>query len=76
VKAWDVFLEGKIIDTVYFDEDIEADQVMDSLINHDGYDPRIRAYAVNPNYVCTVCGVNWVDAEAGFDTCEDCQSRR
>jgi hypothetical protein len=25
---------------------------------------------------CVVCGVNWVDCGAGFDTCDDCLARQ
>lgn len=41
--AWDVFLAGKEIDTVFYNRGskITADEVRRSLINHDGYDPRI-----------------------------------
>ena len=27
-------------------------------------------------YYCTICGVNEVDAEDGFDTCEECLSKQ
>lgn len=27
-------------------------------------------------YKCTICGVNSVDAENGFDTCQDCLDAR
>jgi hypothetical protein len=36
-QAWDVFLNGKLIDTVFFDEDMGKDAVYQSLVNHDGY---------------------------------------
>ena len=44
--AWDVFIsreyEGALhIDTVYFSKGCAADYVRRSLIEHDGYDPRI-----------------------------------
>jgi len=39
--SWDVFLNGKWIDTVYFTDDCDEAYVKNSLINHDGYDPRI-----------------------------------
>lgn len=44
--AWAVRLRGKEIDTVFFDEDMEAGDVLRSLIGHDGYDPAIT---VNPS---------------------------
>ncbi len=39
-QAWDVFLNGKHIDTV-FANGYNADEMKRSLINHDGYDPNI-----------------------------------
>jgi hypothetical protein len=39
--GWNVYLGGKLIDTVWFDEDMSAEDVRRSLINHDGYDPAI-----------------------------------
>lgn len=39
--SWDVILNGKVIDTVWFTKDCDADYVRSSLINHDGYDCRI-----------------------------------
>lgn len=40
-QAWNVYLNGKLIDTVFFDADIERDAIIRSLIEHDGYDPGI-----------------------------------
>jgi len=31
-----------VIDTVFVDEDVPADEVVRSLIHHDGYDPDIK----------------------------------
>ena len=42
MKAWDVILEGEIIDTVFYNNDCDADYIKQSLIDHDGYDPRIE----------------------------------
>lgn len=39
--AWDVFLKGKKIDTVFYDSDVDGDRVKRGLINHDGYDSEI-----------------------------------
>ena len=39
--SWDVILNGKVIDTVWFTKDCDADYVRRSLIGHDGYDYRI-----------------------------------
>lgn len=38
---WDVFLHGRYIDTVYFDSDMTHNDVLQSLINHDGMNPAI-----------------------------------
>ena len=35
--GWDVYHNGKLIDTVWYSEYLSADYVRDSLINHDGY---------------------------------------
>lgn len=40
-KTWDVFLEGKHIDTIFYTTPVDEQEVLNSLINHDGYDPRI-----------------------------------
>ena len=39
--AWNVYLRGKRIDTVYYDPDFTAAEVRRGLIDHDGYDPAI-----------------------------------
>ena len=39
--AWDVILNGKIIDTVFYDKSCDAHYVYHGLVNHDGYDSRI-----------------------------------
>ncbi len=41
-KGWNVYLRGKLIDTVFFDEDVTAEEVKRSLVNHDGYDAGIE----------------------------------
>lgn len=41
IKAWNIYLRGKWIDTVFYDEDCDYDYVLRSLINHDGYSPSI-----------------------------------
>jgi hypothetical protein len=48
-RAYDVFLNGKEIDTV-FAVGYDAEEMRRSLINHDGYNPGICVYrrAVNP----------------------------
>jgi hypothetical protein len=43
LKAFNVYLNGKLTDTVYYSAstNVDADEVKQSLINHDGYDSRI-----------------------------------
>lgn len=45
MKGWNVYLHGRLIDTVYFDQSMTKDQILRSLINHDGYDYRIKVKA-------------------------------
>lgn len=40
-QAWNVYLNGKLIDTVFYDKDCDADYVRRGLIEHDGYNPAI-----------------------------------
>jgi len=35
--GWNVYRKGRLIDTVFFDADCDADYVRSSLIEHDGY---------------------------------------
>jgi hypothetical protein len=41
--AFDVYRGNKVIDTIFynFSDNITAEEVRDSLVDHDGYDPRI-----------------------------------
>lgn len=39
--AWNVYLKGRLIDTVFYDSDCAADYVLRGLVDHDGYDSRI-----------------------------------
>lgn len=39
--AWNVYLNNRLIDCVYYTADCDAGYVRNSLINHDGYDARI-----------------------------------
>jgi hypothetical protein len=41
-NAWDVFLHGENIDTVFYTEGNDAEDIRKSLIEHDGYDPDIE----------------------------------
>lgn len=40
-NAWDVFLDGIWVDTVFFNQDLDEDYVRNSLICHDHYHPDI-----------------------------------
>ena len=42
-RPWDVILNGKVIDTVWYTPGpgVDADYVRRSLINHDNYNPNI-----------------------------------
>lgn len=42
MKAYTVYLNGKEIDTVFWNDDSDSLEVRASLINHDGYDHRIE----------------------------------
>ena len=42
MNAWNVYVGMKCIDTVFFMKNCDADYVRRSLIDHDGYDSRIR----------------------------------
>ena len=41
MRSWNVFLGARLIDTVYFQNICDEEYVRTSLIEHDGYDPRI-----------------------------------
>ena len=43
-QAWNVYLNGRVIDTVFFDADCVRDYVYRALVNHDGYDSRINVF--------------------------------
>jgi hypothetical protein len=42
--AWNIYLNGRLIDTVFYNPDCDREYVRDGLINHDGYDSRIKVY--------------------------------
>jgi hypothetical protein len=44
MKAWDAFLNGKYIDTVFFSESFDHEYVKKSLVEHDGMNPDIKVY--------------------------------
>ena len=39
--SWNVYLDRKLIDTVFYTKNCDADYVRRSLIDHDGYDSGI-----------------------------------
>jgi len=41
MKQWDVYLNGKLIDSVFYDNNCTEWYVKNGLINHDGYNPNI-----------------------------------
>ncbi len=42
MKAYKVWLNNKHIDTVFWVDNSDREEVKRSLVNHDGYDPDIR----------------------------------
>ena len=42
MKAWNVYLNNRIINTVFYTATCDRDYVYDGLVNHDGYDSRIK----------------------------------
>ena len=42
MQAWNIYLKGKLIDTVFYDKDCDKNYVHRSLIDHDGYNPGIQ----------------------------------
>lgn len=50
-RAFDVFQDGKEIDTIFYavNDTISAEEVKDSLVNHDGYDPNIEVIEYVPS---------------------------
>lgn len=41
MKAYDVYLKGELIDTVFWINNSDCEEVRKSLINHDGYNSAI-----------------------------------
>lgn len=48
MKAWNVYLDGELIDIVFYNDDFDVEEVKQSLINHDGYDPSITVKEGSP----------------------------
>jgi hypothetical protein len=42
MRAWDVYLNGRLIETVFYDSDCDEWYVKHTLVNHDGYNPAIE----------------------------------
>ena len=40
-RAFTVYLRGKHIDTVFYTGNVDRQEVKDSLVNHDNYNPNI-----------------------------------
>ena len=47
MQAWNVYLNGKCIDTVFYQSSCDADYVRSGLIGHDGYDSAITVRRCN-----------------------------
>jgi hypothetical protein len=47
MKAFDVYINDKKVNTVYGDDDISAEDMRDSLINHDGLSSQIEVIKRN-----------------------------
>ena len=47
MKAYEVYLGKRHIDTVFWVDNSNADEVRHSLINHDGYNPQIIVVRTN-----------------------------
>ena len=46
-QGWNVSLDGKNRDTVFFNSDLDKDYILDSLINNDNYNPNIKIRRCN-----------------------------
>ena len=46
MKAWIVILNGQEVGIVYYVPSLPAPEVKRDLVNHDGFDPRIKLVAV------------------------------
>jgi hypothetical protein len=45
-------------------------------LEHEEHESYLKAQQKAAGAVCVLCGVNWVDVMAGFDTCRICQPRK
>ncbi|MFW6272831.1 MAG: hypothetical protein ACOC2U_03530 [bacterium] len=46
IKWWNIYLDGKLIDSVPYTEDCDKEYIQESLIKHDGYNQNIVVKAV------------------------------
>lgn len=46
MNAFNIFLNGSLIDTVFFGRTYTVREVYDSLVNHDGYEAGIKVVKV------------------------------
>ena len=46
-QAWNVYLDGTLIDTVFYSPDCDAEYVRRGLIDHDGYNSAITVRRCN-----------------------------
>jgi hypothetical protein len=44
MTAWNVYLHGRLINTVFYLPSCDRDYVREGLINHDGYNSAIKVY--------------------------------
>ena len=42
--AWNVYLNNRLIDRVFYMENCDREYIRNGLINHDGYDSRIEVF--------------------------------
>ena len=77
MDAYNVRLNGKMIDTVFHNGGTTAEDVKQSLINHDGYDPSITVAKVrkpNPVYIQRR-GDGYLKTVDQFDTRNEARAR-
>lgn len=44
MQGWAIYLYGKWLDTVFYDENMGESEVWSSLVNHDGFDTAIQIF--------------------------------
>ena len=47
---WDVYLNGKLVDSVFYDNDCDQEYVRRTLIEHDGYNCNIVVARINSSF--------------------------